>query len=121
MISLWSVLIGALGAIGAIYLKEAVQAAIQRRVIAWQLQGYLIAWQSNLVKHAPVFAAYQKVKERTLSLRDAAIRGTEEFTTEHGQQFEEKRDLREKVKAALTEAMKRPNFRSLVIRLGLRI
>ena len=113
MISVWSVLVGALGAIGAIYLKEAVQAAIQRRVIAWQLQGYLIAWQSTLVKNASVYAIYETVKSRTISLNTAAGRGAEAFNTEHGQQSESQKELRNKLKVAITEAVDKAEFQKL--------
>lgn len=35
-----TLVLGGIGAIVAIYLKEAAQTATQRRVIAWQLFGY---------------------------------------------------------------------------------
>lgn len=51
-----TLLLGAIGAVAAILLKEAVQQALERRAIAWQLFGYVLAWQKQIVRLPPLFA-----------------------------------------------------------------
>lgn len=84
---------------------------MQRRVIVWQLFGYLMSWKSQIVKHVPVIAIYEKVKERNLALTKAAARSTTEFQRVHTQQFHDRTELREKVKAALTEAISKADMK----------
>lgn len=103
---------GALGAIAAIFLKEAVQAALQRRVIAWQLFGYLMSWRSQISKNGQFVSIYEKVKERNHALTRAAASSTEEFRKVHLEQYEQRATLREEVKTALTEAAGKAGFQS---------
>ena len=105
--------IGAFGAIIAIFLKEAVQAAMQRRVIAWQLFGYLMSWKSQIVKDGKSVAIYNLITERNQALTKAAGRDTSEFQRVHAEQHKERAELREKVKAALIEAFSKTDLKGL--------
>jgi hypothetical protein len=105
--------LGAIGAIAAIFLKEAVQAAVQRRVIAWQLFGYLIWWRSQIVKNAYALQIYEKVKQRTHALTTAATESTTEFERVHLQQHEERNELREKIKSALIKSIDDADFEKM--------
>lgn len=104
-VSLGTLLLGALGAVALLYLKEAVQSAMQRRVIAWQLQGYLLSWRSVFLKHPLFFSAYEKVKERTAALGSAALEGNATFREVHLRQSKELDELRANAKTGITEAL----------------
>jgi hypothetical protein len=104
-VSLGTLLLGALGAVALLYLKAAVQSAMQRRVIAWQLQGYLLSWRSVFLKHPLFFRAYEKVKERTTALGSAALEGNATLREVHLQQSKELDELRANAKTGITEAL----------------
>lgn len=100
-----TLVIGAIGALAAIFLKEAVQAAMQRRVIVWQLFGYLISWKSQIAKNGAVVSVYEKVKERQLALTKAAVRSTSDFQELFLKQHQDLTEIRETVKAGMIEAL----------------
>jgi hypothetical protein len=94
-------LMGALGALVAIFLKEAVQRGLQRRVITWQLFGYLIAWKSNIVRAAPICAIYLKVEAREKYLTESYSEGTEAFHKRWMAHSKERDEAREAIKKAV--------------------
>lgn len=98
-------LMGALGAVVAIFLKEAVQHGLQRRVITWQLFGYLIAWKSNIVRTAPIGAIYLKVEERDKYLTESYAEGTEAFQKRWMAHSKERDAAREEIKKAVLLAV----------------
>lgn len=98
-------LLGALGAIIAIFMKEAVQHALQRRVIAWQLFGYLMAWKSNIIKSAPLAALYLKVEERDKQLVESFSQGTAAFRVRWEQQYKQRDEIRKDIREAIEKAL----------------
>jgi hypothetical protein len=108
-----TLIIGAVGAISAIFLKEAVQAAMQRRIVSWQLLGYLMQWRSLIVKHAPMVSIYETVKKRNYELVSAAGRGNSEFQRVHSEQVKERSEMREKVKEVIIDAISKADLTEL--------
>ena len=108
-----TLVIGAIGALTAILLKEAVQAAMQRRVLAWQLFGYLISWKKQIVKNGTVVSVYEKVKERQLALTKAAVRSTTDFQKVFLKQHQDLTEIRETVKAGMIEALSKADATDL--------
>jgi hypothetical protein len=108
-----TLVIGAVGALAAIFLKEAVQAAMQRRILAWQLFGYLLSWRRQIIKNAAMANVYEKIKERNLALTKAAARSTTEFKSVHQQQHKDLTELRDTVKAGMIEAFSKADVSDL--------
>jgi hypothetical protein len=104
--------IGAAGAITAIYLKEAVQAAIQRRVITWQLFAYLISWKSQILKDWHAASVYETVKTREIALSKAAARSTEEFRKMHEQQHADRNELRKQLKELIIDSISKAEIKN---------
>jgi hypothetical protein len=99
----WSILLGAAGALLAIYLKEAVTVAIQRRTIAWQLFGYLVSWKGQVIRDQYMFTCYNAVDKRVSALRASYSEGTAAFSTQIEQQRESLATVRDTVRKALTD------------------
>lgn len=97
---------GAVGALTAIFLKEAVQAALQRRLIAWQLQGYLMAWKSNLLRQDVMASLYIEAGKRRDALSDAYRQGSAHFSKVHEEQRAERNVQRDRAKAAILNTFK---------------
>ena len=97
--------LGATGAILAIFLKEAVQHALHRRVIAWQLFGYLVAWKANIVRAPPLLGLYLRVEEREKQLTESYSDGTEAFRTRWMEQSKVRDEAREEIKSAIQKAL----------------
>lgn len=103
-------LLGAFGAIVAIYLKEAVALALQRRVIAWQLAGYLLMWRSKLVRHTPMVMIFKSVEDRLDQLRTSLNAGTEAFAKEYQAQQETLKSIRDQVRSELMGKIEKGAF-----------
>ncbi len=108
-----TLLLGAIGAVAAILLKEAVQQALERRAIAWQLFGYVLAWQKQIVRLPPLFAVYQKVKDREASLRASMRDGTAAFSQQLLQQTTTRDDVRKKLREGIISALEEAKFDAL--------
>lgn len=102
--TVFTLLAGALGALLAILLKEAVQQAILKRTVAWQLFGYILLWQKQVLRYPPLFAMYQKVKDRELELRTSLTQGTSAFAAKHQQQSAQRDELRKAIREAVIKA-----------------
>ena len=97
--------LGGLGALLAIFLKEAVQQALQRRVLAWQLFGYLLAWKSNIVRSPVLLGIYMKVEERDKRLTASMAEGTSAFEAQWKRHSAEGAETRGWIKEAVQQAM----------------
>ena len=104
-----TLVVGGFGAIAAIYLKEAAQAAMQRRVIAWQLFGYLMSWRSQIVRNGHFVMIYEGVKARNLALTSAMPKGSAEVRRLLEEQSKERAELREQIKTVVKEALEKDN------------
>lgn len=102
-----ALMFGAIGAIVAIFLKEAVQHALQRRVIAWQLFGYLVAWKANMVNAAPLLGIYLKVQERERKLTESYADGTEVFRARWMAQSDERDKAKEEIKQLIQRTVEK--------------
>ncbi len=98
-----TLILGAVGAIFAIYLKEAAQSAIQRRIIAYQLSGYLMWWKARIVKSGPAFLIYQEVQKREAALKESATKGTEAFRKQYEHQNATQADARTLITAEVSK------------------
>jgi hypothetical protein len=100
-----TLLLGALGALIAIFLKEAVQHALQRRVVAWQLSGYLMSWKQQIIRAPAVATVYLQVeaqdKERSLSLS----KGTKAFHETLAKQTAARTVIRDNLREAVTKGV----------------
>ncbi len=100
-----TLILGGLGALLAIFLKEAVQQALQRRVLAWQLFGYLLAWKSNIVRTSTMLGIYMKVEERDKKLTASMADGTAAFEAQWKQHRAEGEETRNGIREAVQQAM----------------
>lgn len=96
--------LGAVGALLAIFLREAVQHALQRRVIAWQLGGYLLAWKANIVNEGQLVQLYNTVEERLKRLIVSYETGIAAFRAQYLEQTKVRDDIRESIRKALESA-----------------
>ncbi|MBR8010024.1 hypothetical protein [Burkholderia vietnamiensis] len=94
---IFALLLGAVGAIAGIFIKEAAQAAMQRRVLTWQLFGYITSWKLQITRNLAIFTLYTKISERQKKLT-AAYGNTEEFKQIHLEQANQTKNLKEKIK-----------------------
>jgi hypothetical protein len=89
LLAIISIILGAFGAFIAIYLKEALQLAIRKRTLTWQLSAYLTRWQAIFTRDLTVFTLYQKVRTRSENLASHYLKGTDHFQTEWDAQREQ--------------------------------
>lgn len=102
---MWTLILGAFGALLAIFLKEAAQSAIQRRVIAHQLAAYLVWWKGRICKSLPVFMVYQEVQKREVELGESASKGTQAFRNQFEKQTAKQIEIRNMIKEELAKAI----------------
>lgn len=100
-ITLVGLLLGAVGALSAIYLKEAVQQAILRRTLAWQLFGYLQVMKRQILRNDLLYQVYDKVKLREAELQTSLEGGTELFS----QKWRAQNNSREELQKILLDAL----------------
>lgn len=101
----FALILGAIGALLAIFLKEAVQHALQRRVIAWQLGGHLMSWKQQLVRVQGVASALSAVEGRLKELEVSYSSGTKEFEQRYLQQKKDQEEIRKRIKSELREQL----------------
>jgi len=101
------IILGALGALLAIFLKEAVQQALLRRARAWQLFGYLFSLKKSIVRNGHLFAVYVKLEERHNKLMLALSEGTEAFKNQRETASKERTKFREELKVTILAALEK--------------
>ncbi|MBH9648125.1 hypothetical protein [Burkholderia vietnamiensis] len=109
---IFALLLGAVGAIAGIFIKEAAQAAMQRRVLTWQLFGYITSWKLQITRNLAIFTLYTKISERQKKLT-AAYGNTEEFKQIHLEQANQTKNLKEKIKNELMDILNKKETNSL--------
>jgi len=103
---LLTLLLGAIGALGAILLKEATQLAIQRRTIAWQLFGQLWTIKTAASRVPGVLAALEKVKEQEDDLATAYTEGAAEYKRRYAEHSGMRTELRKLIRAEVQEHLR---------------
>lgn len=98
-----TLLVGAVGALGAIILKEAVQAAMQRRTVAWQLFGQLWTMKAAMGRIPGIGAAFEKLREQEEDLMSAFREGAAEFKRRSSKHSDTRAELRELIRQKLIE------------------
>lgn len=101
-----TLLLGAVGAIIAIFAKEAVQQALQRRVIAWQLFGYLLSWKSTIVKEGPLLTLYMAIEAEEKQITESLSKGAAELRAQLAKRNQKQIDIRKKIKDSIEAALK---------------
>lgn len=103
---LLTLLLGAIGALGAIFLKEATQLAIQRRTIAWQLFGQLWTIKTAASRVPGVQAALDKVKEQEEDLAVAYTEGAAVFKKRYTEHSGMRTELRKLIRTEVMEHLR---------------
>lgn len=98
-------LLGVIGTLAAIFVKQAVQEAHLRRVRAWQLFGYLLALKRQILGNEQIFAIYHEVEKREKSLRSSYASGTETFEKHWMSLSKERTEFREALKKTLLQEL----------------
>lgn len=98
------VFFGAIGALIAIFLKEAIQYALQKRTTIWQLSAYLDVWRSSLMQSVEIYSIYKNVKDKNERLNQSALEGKSSFAKEWLDQDQKKRQFREELTAKIKES-----------------
>lgn len=106
---LLTLLLGAVGALGAIFLKEAVQLAIQRRTIAWQLFAYLQTYKSQFLRIPGMNLAWKKITEQEQGLVVAYQAGAAAFEKELANQTSQRTEIRELIRQQVVEKLGTPD------------
>lgn len=101
----WPLVIGGVGAIAAIYVKEAVQAALKRQIMLGQLQAYVMHWTGLVVRHLHAVQLYNTIEEREKKLNESLKRGREAFNVQHTENVGKRDEIRAKIKQALQEVV----------------
>lgn len=101
----WPLVIGGVGAIAAIYVKEAVQAALKRQIMLGQLQAYVMHWKGLVVRHLHAVQLYNTIEEREKKLTESLTRGREAFNAQHTENVGKRDEIRAKIKEALQEVV----------------
>ncbi|MFC7460740.1 hypothetical protein [Hydrogenophaga defluvii] len=105
---LLTLLLGAVGALGAIFLKEAVQVAMQRRTIAWQLFGYMQTYKAQIMRIPGILPAWNKIKEQEASLAKAYQAGAATFEQEYAKHTSQRTEIRELIRERVVEMLATP-------------
>lgn len=100
-----TLVLGAGGALIAIFLKEAVQHALQRRVVVWQLSAYLMSWKSQIIRAEPVARIYLEVEKQDAARFASLAKGSKSFHEHHAKHKEAQAGLRQQLRAAIQESV----------------
>lgn len=100
----YTVLLGAVGAIAAIFLKEVVQAALKRQILLGQLDAYVTHWTWQAVRIPIAAQIYGIVKEREQRLFSASIKGKQEALDQISANNRTRDEAREHLKSEVEKA-----------------
>ncbi len=96
-------LTGAGGALIAIFLKEAMQQAFQRRVVTWQLIGYLVAFKAFLLRDEKTRRLYSQILDRESHLHDSLSKGAAAFEAKLQEQKQQQGEMREALRTGIQD------------------
>lgn len=106
-ITSWVVLLlGAVGAIVAIFLKEVAQTALKRQILLGQLHAYVLHWRGQVARQPLAARLNTLVEEREKRVVDAYYKGRSAAISQIGENNKERDDAREKIKAEIENAAK---------------
>lgn len=115
------VLLGAVGAIAAIFIKEIVQTALRRQILLGQLDAYTRHWVMQFVRNPSAFTVYKAVEEREKERGEVLSRGLEAYSKAMKDQDKARDEVRELIKEGMNKAaasegglLKDPNFLPLL-------
>ena len=104
-ISKWVViLLGAVGAIAAIFIKEVVQTALKRQILIGQLYAYVLHWQAQVTRQPLAAHLYTLVEKREQKVMEAFRKGKTAALAQIGENNKERDDARDQIKAEIEKA-----------------
>lgn len=104
MSQLMILILGGVGAIVAIVLKEVIQAAIKRQILLGQLHAYIMQWHTQVIRQPLMARLNSAVEDREQKIFDALKKGRSAATQQIAENLEQRDKVRAKIKEEILSA-----------------
>lgn len=98
------VVLGAMGAIAAIFIKEIAQTALKRQMLIGQLDAYTRHWAIQFFRNPGAYKIYKAVEDREKQRSTARLQGVQALAAQMAAQDEASKEARAAVKEELSKA-----------------